>query len=127
MKSIEELNPHNLETNQVIDKNLVILYERLEELQDAIGIDLVINSGLRSQEAQNKLIAAKKSKAVNSLHLVGAAADIKDKDGKIAKWVMSNLNFMKIIGLWIESPDYCKGWVHVQIFPPKSGNRVFIP
>ena len=43
MKSIEELNPHNLETNQVIDKNLVILYERLEELQDAIGIDLVIN------------------------------------------------------------------------------------
>ncbi len=127
MKNIQDLNPKNYKTNPIIDANLAILFERLCELQKAVGYDLVIDSGLRDQTEQDALIKAGKTNAVHSKHLAGAAVDIADPDGSLAVWTKSNLVFCGVIGFWMEEFSYTKGWVHYQIMPPLSGNRVFIP
>lgn len=127
MKSMEELNPHNYSTTDIIHKNLVILYQRLSELQDCIGVDFTITSGLRSDAHQQALIAEGKSTAKFSKHLIGAAADLYDPEKKLAKWCMANLETLASIGIWLEHPDYTKNWLHCQVVAPKSGNRVFIP
>ena len=136
MKDISELNPHNYKTNQAIDENLKILFERLLEFQDACGIDFVITSGLRSNEKQEELIKQGRTTASRSYHLAGAAADILDKDESLTNWIKSNIGIMEKIGFWLEDFNSiktmskklgCDVWVHVQIKPPKSGKRVFIP
>lgn len=127
MKDISELNPREYPMNPSMAKNLQILFDRVMELQDALEKDLQITSGLRSDEQQMELIQQGKSNAVHSKHCAGAAADILDEDGSIGKWAMENLESIARMGLWIEHPDYTKGWLHVQIMAPKSGKRVFIP
>jgi uncharacterized protein YcbK (DUF882 family) len=127
MKDISELNPHKYPTVPNVDKNLQTLFERLVEFQDAWKKDFVITSGLRSEAQQEGLIAAGKSTAHASKHIAGAAADILDEDGSLAEFVKSNLPLMQKIGFWMEEFSHTKGWVHVQIMPPGSGNRVFIP
>lgn len=127
MTTIQELNPHGYKTNTNIDCNLDILFDRLMEVQNAIGYGLKINSGLRDQAQQNELIKQGKSNAIHSKHLAGAAADINDPDGSIAEWVKNNLKLMEVIGLWMEDFEHTKGWVHFQMMPPHSGKRVFIP
>jgi uncharacterized protein YcbK (DUF882 family) len=127
MQSISELNPNEYKTNPSVEKNLKILFERLLELQAASELDFVITSGLRSDEKQAELIAQGKTNAVHSKHLAGAAADIYDPDGKLKEFIMGNLRVLETIGLWAEHPDHTNGWVHVQMMPPKSGKRIFIP
>lgn len=127
MKDISELNPRGYKTNENIEKNLKILFDRVMELQAAYGSDFVITSGLRSEELQAELIAAGKTNAKHSKHLAGAACDIADKKKSLAKYIKENEALLRAIGLWAEHPDYTKGWVHVQILAPKSGKRIFIP
>ena len=127
MISIKELNPNDYPTNDVIEKNLTILFERVMELQDAAEMAFTITSGLRSDEKQMELISSGKSKAVGSKHLAGAAVDIYDPEGILGKWCLDNLKTLERIGLWLEHPDHTPNWVHVQIMAPKSGKRVFIP
>lgn len=127
MKLIGELNPHNYPTNKNIDNNLKTLFERLQELQDAVGYDLTITSGLRSDEQQASLILAGKTNARHSMHLSGNAADIYDPDGTLKLWANDNLNFFVKTGFWMEAFESTPTWLHVQIQSPKSGNRIFIP
>ena len=127
MKDISELNPKGYETTEVIDENLKILFQRLMELQDCIGVEFLITSGLRSEAKQEALIKAGKSKAKFSKHLIGAAADLYDPDKFLAAWCINNLPTLESIGIWIEHPDYCPNWLHCQVVAPRSGNRVFIP
>lgn len=127
MKEISELNPKNFKTNPNIDKNLKTLFERLTEFQDAIGFDLIITSGLRSEQLQQDLILAGKTNAVHSKHLAGAAADVKDRNGKIGEYILANTKLLEVIGLWCEHPKKTKGWAHFQILGPKSGKRIFMP
>ena len=136
MKDIKELNPHDYETNKIIDENLQTLFDRVIELQDAYGKEFIVTSGLRSDEKQAELIKQGKSTARLSNHLFGCAVDVLDSDGQIAEWVMLNLDACKRIGLWMESFESIeklalkygtRRWAHFQIKPPKSGNRVFIP
>jgi hypothetical protein len=127
MKEISELNHKNYKTNPNIDKNLDILFQRLNEFQDAIGFELKITSGLRSEQLQQDLILAGKTNAVHSKHLAGAAADVQDRDGKIGEYILANTKLLEVIGLWCEHPNKTKGWVHFQISGPKSGKRIFMP
>jgi uncharacterized protein YcbK (DUF882 family) len=127
MNSIGELNKRKFKITPEIEANLKVLFYRLMLLQTDFGKDLVITSGLRSQAFQYDLIQNGKSKAKKSNHILGAAADILDSDGSLAKWIQENIVKMEEIGFWMESFTHTKGWVHVQIFPPKSGKRVFIP
>ena len=133
MKDISELNPHGYETSEVIDRHLRMTFERVMELQGAYLEEhpdepgFQINSGLRSDEHQQRLIAAGKTNAVHSKHLAGLAVDINDPEGKIGKWALENAGVLARIGLWAEHPKHTKNWLHVQSSPPKSGKRFFIP
>lgn len=71
--------------------------------------------------------AGKKSK-----HITAEAIDIPDADRKLAHWCLDNLDVLQEIGLWMENPRWtwsAKGnhWLHLQIVPPESGRRVYVP
>lgn len=68
-------------------------------------------------------------KALGSSHLYGAAVDIADPTGTLANWLQRLDGQRRLIecGLWMENPASTKGWVHLQIFAPKSMNRYFNP
>lgn len=83
------------------------------------------NSGWRPAEI-NACVpnAAKKSK-----HMLGMAIDIGDDDGQLDAWLMTQAgqNALEQVGLWMEHPSATPRWTHVQIAPPGSGRRVFMP
>jgi len=81
------------------------------------------SSCLRSIKDQQRI----NPKAMGSSHLYGAAVDIADPTGALAKWILSHKSKLIECGLWMEDPAYTKGWVHLQTYAPKSMNRVFIP
>lgn len=67
--------------------------------------------------------SAKKSK-----HLLGLAIDVRDSaERALARWCLRNLDKLQQIGLWMENPQWTPTWVHLQIVPPASGKRVYIP
>lgn len=69
--------------------------------------------------------------AMGSCHLYGAAVDVSDPTGALAKWVKANKKKVIECGLWVENPEYTTGkngsWIHFQIYTPKSGTRFFNP
>lgn len=120
-----ELNQHGYATNPEIDANLAVLLERLNKIRAAYGKPMMITSGLRSEAQQEALIKAGQSNAPKSKHLIGAAADVADGDGRFYDWCKANEDLLEEIELWCEERQ--GGWQHMQIFPPKSGKRWFIP
>lgn len=84
---------------------------------------ITISSGYRPAAINDRINGASKS----SHHIICAAADLVDKDGKLAAFCMNDLPMLEHLGLWMEHPESTKCWVHLQIFPPRSGNRVFRP
>lgn len=84
---------------------------------------MVASSCLRSIADQKRINPG----AMGSCHLYGAAVDISDPDGKLATWLRNRQSLLAENGLWMEHPAYTKGWVHLQIYSPKSGNRLFFP
>lgn len=125
MISLLELNEHGYATTPEIDTNLATLLARLNHVRIAYGKPMTISSGLRSSAQQEALIKAGASNAHHSKHLVGAAADVEDHDGEFYDWCRANEALLEEIQLWCETRQ--GGWQHLQIFPPTSGNRWFIP
>lgn len=82
-----------------------------------------VTSGWRPPEVN----AATANAAVRSKHMTGEAIDISDPDGDLDEWCLANQDQLSVCTLWQEHPSATKGWCHVQIVPPKSGNRVFYP
>lgn len=107
------------EVSDNIDKLLIAL----NKLRKAYGKPMTVSSGFRPPSIN----AATAGAAKRSNHMLGLACDFKDADGELDKWLMANLKLLEEIGLWLEHPDATKGWAHVQIVPPRSGNRVFRP
>lgn len=81
------------------------------------------SSCLRSIKDQQRI----NPKAMGSSHLYGAAVDIADPDGKLKAWLKAHPQKLVECGLWMEHPDYTNGWTHLQIYAPKSMNRMFKP
>lgn len=85
------------------------------------------SSCLRSKADQKKI----NPKAMGSSHLYGAALDISDPTGNLAKWLTINSQLLTYNGLWMEDPKYTTGkngsWCHLQTYAPKSMKRFFIP
>lgn len=127
MISLSELNEHNYPTTPQIDANLAILLEKLNKVRAIWGHPMVVTSGLRSIEQQQTLILDGKSNAPKSKHLMGQAADIYDPKGELKVWIMNNMSSMEQIGFWFEDFKSTPTWVHMQICPPASGKRIFIP
>lgn len=125
---LQDLNPHNVQTDAEIDTNLKILLERLQALEHEYvkqtnNPPFHVNSGLRSLADQARI----NPKAMHSKHLTGAAADISDPNSQLWTWTIDNMPVVEAIGLWMEDKHYTPTWVHYQIQPPKSSKRIFIP
>ena len=82
-----------------------------------------VNSGWRPVAIN----AATPGAALRSKHMTGEAIDISDPEGDLDNWCVQHMEVLERIGLWLEHPSATKGWCHVQIVAPKSGNRVFYP
>lgn len=112
-----------------IDANVRDLVKRITSLE--YKPPMYFSSCLRSKEYHKK-VYLKKGVPENKIpwgskHLTGQAADVADPDGELAKWLKVNEVRLIESGLWCESPDYTKGWIHFQSVSPKSGRRFFIP
>ena len=66
------LNPRSQKTLQGIHKDLVKVVLRA----DALGARFIVTDGVRTLERQKQLVAAGKSKTMNSRHLTGHAVDL---------------------------------------------------
>lgn len=115
---------HKWERSTVDDVTLRNLDDLCLKL-NALGYEpaMFASSCLRSLQDQKRI----NPKATKSCHLFGAAVDIKDPDGKFAAWCLAHKSKLTSLGLWMEDPRYTVGWVHLQIFAPKSFNRVYLP
>jgi hypothetical protein len=110
------------EFNDVISENLLNMAEKLNAFQAAYGKQLKITSGWRPAAINAKVGGAKRSN-----HQLGLACDVADSDGAVDKFCMDNLKLLEELGLYLEHPDATVGWCHLQMAPPRSGNRVFRP
>lgn len=102
--------------------NAADLAERVSKLCDLLGVKPRITSGFRTIEANRKAGGARSSN-----HLKGMAVDLADSDGSIANHILADPSLLITCDLYLENPKYTKGWIHVQLVPPKSGLRVFTP
>lgn len=107
-------------------KNATELLRRINLVRAKYGKPMKVNDGVRRLQDQPKNAATK------SNHLIGAAIDIDDDDTLFMwKWCLENLDYLQEVGLWMEDPRWTHGkigtWMHFQIFPPKSGKRIYIP
>jgi hypothetical protein len=101
--------------------NAIRLLHRINLLREELGTPLSVTSGYRSPE-HNKRIGG----SPNSNHTQCLAIDIADGNGKLKARLMANNNELLIkFGLYMEDPKDTPSWAHLQIVPPKSGNRVF--
>lgn len=108
-------------TNEVKD-NAVKVVECANKLLTAFGKNRRITSGWRP-----KIInAATPGASLHSRHLVCQAVDIEDGDKCLARFC-NYTDILKEVGVWMEETAYTPSWVHIQIVPPLSGKRRFIP
>ena len=93
--------------------------------------DLVIMvAGLRTPE-RNSAVGGMK----DSPHLTGEAIDVEDKDYKLSKFLLNNLELLERVGLYMENPFCCtsktntksfnghvymNNWIHLQIRPASA-------
>lgn len=113
-------------------ENAGALAAALTRLETSFGRAFELSSGFRPQHVNKTTPGA----AAGSLHMQGKAADVVD-DRELAVYCLSDLRLLEHFGLWLEDPRYTRVrdqatrdwrfWVHLQITPPKSGKRVFIP
>jgi hypothetical protein len=89
---------------------------------------MIVTSGYRT-EADQKRIYSEKGQApkMGSLHLMGGAADISDPKGELKEWLLEHLEALERLDLYCEAFDATPGWVHLQVIPPASGKRFFLP
>jgi hypothetical protein len=133
MITLDNLNKKKLPVNSIITSNMQTLCGRVNAVE---ALYLKENpeekpfsptSGLRSEDEQKNLIKAGKSTALKSKHLIGAAVDIFDPEGKIGKYLKANPSVLVNASLWCEDLASTPTWVHFQCIPPGSGNRWFKP
>ena len=122
----EEFNPRKHPMEQGWNDNIKTLILRLSAIREAFGHPMIVTSGFRSREDQERIYRGKRV-PYGSAHMTGSAADISDRDGSLAGFCYDNVKLLEKVGLWVEDPTYTRGWVHFQIYAPASKNRFFKP
>lgn len=89
-----------------------------------LGVESVtVTSGFRPQAVNSKTTGA----GAKSNHLICKAIDLADKDGKLMKLVLENMDKLKQYNLWVEDFCHTPSWLHLQSVAPRSGKRIFVP
>ena len=125
----KELNPAGHPVNQEIELNLNTLIDKLSIIRALYNRPMIVTNGLRDKADMLRIYKNRPESRIpwGSMHLIGAAADIADRDKSLAKFCFDNVQLLEDVGLWVEDPTYTHSWCHLQIYPPKSGNRFFKP
>lgn len=119
-----------------IISNINTLIPAVNDLLQRFGEYRACNSGIRLVADQIRIYKEKNelrkkqglpelSVPMGSQHLKGAAIDLEDADGKLYKWCKDNIKILEELGLYCEERQ--GGWLHIQIYAPKSGKRFFNP
>lgn len=115
------------------------LYYKANEIRKWYGKPLIVTSGYRSMEEHLRIYeekgVAKEFIPMGSKHLKCLAIDFADPFGFFKNWILNHMNLIEGLDLYFEDfyhthgsrADGRNGWVHMQIVPPKSGKRFFIP
>jgi hypothetical protein len=109
--------------------NYEALLHKCNILRKEYGKPMIVTSGFRSLEDHKRIYKLKgiSNPPMGSAHLRCQAIDFADSDKLLKNWVLNNVQFMIDIGFWIEDPQWTPTWLHLQIVPPKSHKRFFIP
>lgn len=116
--------------------NINTLIPKVNDLLEKFGEHRDVNSGLRTLEYHLKIYESinksRKAKKLPELkvpmasnHLKGAAVDLEDADGRLYLFCTKNIPLLERLCLYCEVRQ--GGWLHIQIFAPRSGNRFFNP
>jgi hypothetical protein len=128
MISRKELNPDDVKLTPEQQANFDRLYEAMNKIRVAYGRPMIITSGVRSIEDQKRIDgAAGRKPRLGSKHLQAAACDVWDRDKKLWLWCLDNLPLLIDAGVYLEDKSATPSWVHFQVLPPASGNRIFLP
>lgn len=100
-----------------------ITVERVNHLLERFGSYRKVTSGYRPAAINATIPNAAK----HSNHMICRACDLHDPLGDLDKWCNDHLDILGEIGLWLEAEHTTPSWCHVQITPPASGHRVFLP
>lgn len=118
-RHIKYASSYTPEISDNIDKILI----PLNILRKRYGKPMDVSSGWRPPAVND----ATSNAATKSNHLKGLAVDFKDSDGKLRDWVVEHLEWLAGLGFYFEDFRWTPGWVHLQIVPPNSKRRVYIP
>lgn len=99
---------------------------------------LVVSSGYRTWQDHVQIYREKNAMRANqglslieppksSLHLIGAALDFSDPSRVLQTWISTHLDVAESLEIYFEDFRSTPDWVHLQIYPPFSGKRFFIP
>ena len=121
---------HAHELTAELRSNATLMIARANALLLHAVLPGVVNSGWRPQAVNAAVANGRTLSPVllsSSKHLSCQAIDLDDAHGALDAWCMRNLLVLEEIGLWLEHPEGTPGWCHVQVVPPRSGRRVFMP
>jgi len=119
----EILGPYKLEDqDQATQVNLNILLAKMNAVRSLYGKPLTVTSGLRAKADQIRIYAAKgitdlAKIPMGSKHLRGQAVDFSDPKREFQAWCTTHEKELREIGIWMESFDATKNWVHMQSVP----------
>lgn len=120
---------HQVETDGEI---LVEIANDALAAAEADGVEILVNpaTGTHIAGSGNGGVRPPDSPvgASRSAHKRGRAIDIYDPSRGLARWSLSNLERLKLLGIRaVEDPRWTPSWCHWQDEPLASGNVVFIP
>lgn len=119
------ISEHEITRGQEIPEeykeNLKNLLKAVNILREKYGSPMFVTSGYRSPEHNASIGGAKSSN-----HCKCSAVDFIDTDGSLKEFCRHNdYEILKEAGLWMESGEVTKNWLHVQIV--KTSQREFNP
>lgn len=120
-----ELNPNAISLNSCQEANLIKLIAVMNRVRSEYGLLMIVTSGVRSLKDEMRI----DPKHPDSNHVQAAACDIYDPDPekRLWNWCVERIELLIELGLYLEDRLYSPNHVHFQIYPPKSGHRIFIP
>lgn len=105
-----------------IEANLSKLLTALNTFRVVYNKPMIVSSGYRP--AGFNTVA---KGAAQSNHMFCLAADFRDPDSLLDNFCVANQELLTELGLYLEHPYWTNGWCHLQITPPVSGKRIFVP
>lgn len=130
MVAIDELIP--IRSRDLVDENahsnILRLHYALNSIARLWGQPMFVNRGFSTLEEQIRIYQMKGlPPKLQSCHLIGAAADIRDEHQLLQQWLTEHSFHLQRLNLYCEAFHATPTWVHFQIYPPHSGTLFFEP